>query len=403
MSLVKSVICGEPSMAKKKEPAKKRKGPSSDKRILMRKRIVTSQPDIPSEPQYELEPPEPIVPVEFPEDEDADVDELSHSVPQLQPRKFHYTVEPYDEGKRLDVFLQGKNVELSRTRIQELIESFLVVVNNKVFKASYHVQAGEHIELTIPPPEPVDIEPEDYPLKILYEDDDLIVINKDAGVTVHPVVGQYRHTLVNYVMAHCKSLSGIGGKLRPGVVHRLDKDTSGIMVMAKNDQAHWGLADQFKNRTVEKMYYAIVKGVIPYDEGFIRRSIIRDPRNRKRMAAVDDPQIGKFAETLYWVLERFEKATYVRVKILTGRTHQIRVHFASMGHPLFGDSIYLNSFKPLDRYGLALCSKEFRFTHPRTGQDMYFQIDLPDHFKELLQKLQALQSHTPPDHDPQDY
>ncbi len=375
----------------KKKPLKKKNTPASvAKKFIVKKRVrIISEPvqEQPIATRQYMEEPQDFVqpPMELPDDEDED--ELPNILPELQPQRFYYTVEQTDDGQRLDVFLQNKPLELSRTRIQDLIESFLVKVNDKVFKASYHVQTDDRIEVVIPAPEPINIEPEEYPLKILYEDEDIIVINKDAGVTVHPVVGQYKHTLVNYVLAHCKDLSGIGGKLRPGVVHRLDKDTAGIMVMAKNDQAHWGLSEQFKNRTVEKMYYAVVKGVIPYEDGFIRRSIIRDPRNRKRMAAVDDYQIGKPSETLYWVLERFDVATFVRVKILTGRTHQIRVHFLSIKHPLFGDTIYLNSFKALDRYGLALCSKELRFSHPRTGQDMYFQVDFPEHFNQLLEEL----------------
>jgi 23S rRNA pseudouridine1911/1915/1917 synthase len=224
-------------------------------------------------------------------------------------------------------------------------------------------------------------------LKILFEDDDMIVINKDPGISVHPTVGNFRHTLVNYALHHCKDLSGIAGELRPGVVHRLDKPTSGIIVMAKNDLAHEGLAIQFKERLTEKYYYAIVKNPMEFSEGYVRKSIIRDPRDRQRMAATDDLTKGKSALTTYEVAENYPTASLLRIRIHTGRTHQIRVHFSSIGHPLIGDTLYQRRLRPVDRYGLALCSKELRIRHPRTGQEMYFTAPFPPHFDQIIRLL----------------
>lgn len=292
-----------------------------------------------------------------------------------------------DEKKRLDLYIQECIDELSRTRIQELIESYLIQVNGTVTKPSYRIRPGDKVMVRIPPPAPIEVEPEPYPLKILYEDSHLLVINKDKGVSVHPTPGIFTGTLVNYILHHSKDLSGIGGKLRPGIVHRLDKDTSGIILVAKSDQAHQALAEQFKERKVIKIYNAVVKNRMDHPEGYIRRSIIRDPSNRKRMAAIDDTLVGKTALTWYEVVENFKAASFLRVRIFTGRTHQIRVHFASMNHPLIGDPIYLKRKREIDQWGLALCAREITFTHPVNGSPMSFSIGLPDHIQIILQEL----------------
>lgn len=300
-------------------------------------------------------------------------------------RQYRLEAGAEDVKKRLDVFLQERLPDLSRTRLVELIGSYLVKVDGRVEKPSHRMRPGETVVVTVPPPEPVELVPKPYPLKVVYEDEDMIVINKDMGVTVHPTPANYTDTLVNYVLHHCGgSLSGIAGKLRPGVVHRLDKDTSGLIVMAKNDRAHLRLAAQFRDRTVEKYYNAVVKGRMPYPEGFIRRSIIRDPVHRQRMAAIDDLTIGKSAMTTYEVVENFRNGAFLRIRIHTGRTHQIRVHFASIGHPLVGDPIYLNRMRSIDRLGLALVAKELKIRHPRTGAEMFFSVPLPPHMERIL-------------------
>ena len=307
--------------------------------------------------------------------------------PDPEVREYRFIVGQDEAKQRLDVYLQEKIAELSRTRIHDLIDSYLVKVNNTVVKPSHRTRPGDRIHVTVPPPVPTVIEPEPYPLKILFEDDDMIVINKDPGISVHPTVGNFHHTLVNYALYHCKNLSGIAGELRPGVVHRLDKPTSGIIVMAKNDLAHAGLAAQFKQRLTEKYYYAIVKNPMEFNEGYIRKSIIRDPRDRQRMAATDDLTMGKSALTTYEVVDSFPTASLMRIRIHTGRTHQIRVHFASIGHPLIGDTLYQRRLRPIDRYGLALVSKELKISHPRTGQEMYFTVPFPEHFDAIIRLL----------------
>ena len=298
-----------------------------------------------------------------------------------------FIVEPELADKRLDVYLSEKMEDFSRTQIQNYVDSYLVKVNDIVGKSSYRLHVNDRIVFFVPKPVPVEINPEPYPLKIIYEDKDLIVLNKDAGVTVHPTPGHYTNTLVNYLLYHCKDLSGIGGVLRPGIVHRLDKDTTGLMVVAKNDKAHQGLSAQFKERQVTKIYNAIVKGKMEVEKGYIRKSIFRHPKQRNRMCASDNYAAGKQSLTYYETLELFADATFIKVKLFTGRTHQIRVHFSSIGHPLFGDVLYLKKKKSLDTFGLALVSKELGFIHPVTGESLYFTIDLPTHFDEILNRL----------------
>jgi 23S rRNA pseudouridine1911/1915/1917 synthase len=319
--------------------------------------------------------------------EEEEEETIPASVPEAgtaSTRQYFFQPGPEEVKMRLDLFLQKMLPELSRTRLADLIECYLVKVNGKVEKPSHKMRFGEHVNITIPPPTPVEILPQPYPLKVVYEDEDMIVINKDIGVTVHPTAGNFTDTLVNHVLHHCKDLSGIGGELRPGVVHRLDKDTSGLIVMAKHDTAHIRLAAQFKDRTVEKYYNAVVKGAMPYPEGYIRKSIIRDPAHRQRMFATDDLKLGKSALTSYEVIENFQRGAFLRIRIHTGRTHQIRVHFASIGHPLVGDPIYLNRMKKIDLYGLALVSKELKIRHPMTGQELFFSVPLPAHIEKIL-------------------
>ena len=313
---------------------------------------------------------------------DVDDDEQKEEIKQ-----YIFHVEPDEVKMRLDLFIQKRLPELSRTRIVELIESYLVKVNGRVEKPSYKMKLSSSVVVRVPPPVPAEIKPQPYPLKIVYEDEDIIVINKDRGITVHPTAGNYTDTLVNYVLYHCKDLSGIAGELRPGVVHRLDKETSGLIVMAKNDLAHQDLAKQFKYRTVEKYYNAIVKSPLPFPEGYIRKSIIRDPVKRQRMFATEDLKLGKSALTWYEVVENYKRGSFVRIKLYTGRTHQIRVHFASIGHPLVGDSIYLNKMKKIDMFGLALVAKELKIVHPRTKKELYFTVPLPDHFDKIIRMM----------------
>lgn len=291
--------------------------------------------------------------------------------------------EKEDEGKRIDVFLAAE-LDYTRSYIKKLIVDGLVFVNGKTVKPSYKVKENDEVVVNIPEAEKIDVLPENIPLDILYEDDDIIVINKPQGMVVHPAPGNYSGTLVNALLYHCKNLSGINGILRPGIVHRLDKDTSGVMVIAKNDKAHISLSNQIKERSVFKKYVAIVEGVIKDEEGKIETLIGRHPVDRKKMAVIED---GRYALTLYKVLERFKENTLVEVVIKTGRTHQIRVHMAYIGHPVVGDHVYGFKKQKFKLEGQALHSRVLGFIHPTKGVYMEFEAPLPEYFKKLIEIL----------------
>ena len=294
-----------------------------------------------------------------------------------------------DSGLRIDKYLSTVNEQLSRSYIQKLLKSGLVLVDGKPVKASYQVEEGEVISLDIPEAVEPEIEPEDMDLDILYEDMDVILINKPKGMVVHPAAGHYSHTLVNGLMYHCKDqLSGINGVMRPGIVHRIDKDTSGLLVVAKNDAAHQALSAQMSVHSIHRIYHAVVYGNLKEDEGFVEKWLGRDPRDRKKMAVLAENAAGaKYAYTGWQVLERCGNFTYIACKLKTGRTHQIRVHMASTGHPLAGDAVYgpKNCIKSLN--GQCLHAKELGFVHPRTGEWMQFDSPLPPYFTELLTRL----------------
>jgi len=291
--------------------------------------------------------------------------------------------EKEDEGKRIDVFLAAE-LDYTRSYIKKLIVDELVFVNGKTVKPSYKVKENDEVAVNIPEAEKIDVLPENIPLDILYEDDDIIVINKPQGMVVHPAPGNYSGTLVNALLYHCKNLSGINGILRPGIVHRLDKDTSGVMVVAKNDKAHISLSNQIKERSVFKKYVAIVEGVIKDEEGKIEAPIGRHPVDRKKMAVIED---GRYALTLYKVLERFKENTLVEAVIKTGRTHQIRVHMAYIGHPVVGDHVYGFKKQKFKLEGQALHSRVLGFMHPTKGVYMEFEAPLPEYFVRLIEIL----------------
>ena len=285
-------------------------------------------------------------------------------------------------GERLDRFLAGRELEVSRSHIQKLIESGCVLVNGRTAKANAKLREGDAVETELPEAQELEILPEDIPLDILYEDSDVIVINKARGMVVHPAAGAADGTLVNALLHHCEDLSGINGVIRPGIVHRLDKDTSGVMMAAKNDRAHVDLAEQIREKTAQRIYRAIVCGTIAEDRGEIRAPIGRHPTERKKMAVVPG---GKEATTLFRVVERFPAHTLVECRLKTGRTHQIRVHMAYIGHPLLGDPKY--GRKMPDIAGQALHSCELSFTHPRTKERMTFAAEMPEDMQAILHAL----------------
>lgn len=288
-----------------------------------------------------------------------------------------------EENIRLDSYIAKKYNKLSRTMIQKLIEEGNILVNENKKKLSYKVILNDEITINVPEAEETDIKPENIPLDIIYEDDDIIVINKPKGLVVHPANGNPDGTLVNAIMAICKeSLSGIGGKIRPGIVHRLDKDTSGILIVAKNDKAHINLSNQIKNREMKKIYIALVRGVVNENEATIDMPIGRSTKDRKKMAVRKD---GKEAITHFKVLKRFPKYTLLEVKIDTGRTHQIRVHMAEIGHPVVGDVVYSNGKNDFGVVGQMLHAKSLDFKHPITGKQMHLEAELPKYFKDILE------------------
>lgn len=294
------------------------------------------------------------------------------------------TAEAEDAGTRADVFLAVK-LGVSRNNMQKLLEDGRVKRGEKIIKANYKVRAGEMFVVDIPEPEPIEAVPENIPLDIIYEDDDVVVLNKARGMVVHPAPGNYTGTLVNALLYHCSNLSGINSAIRPGIVHRLDKDTSGIMIVAKNDAAHISLSQQIQSKTAVRTYLAVVRGNIKTDSGTIETQIARDKTDRKKMAVVKEG--GRDAITDYEVLERFGKYTLVRCKLRTGRTHQIRVHMEYLGYPLVGDPKYSPMKTPFGIKGQALHSHTLEFTHPRTGERMKFEAPLPEDMHKIITRL----------------
>ena len=293
------------------------------------------------------------------------------------------------EGVRLDAFLVAQDLGLSRSALQKLLEEGQILVNGRPVKKNYKTHAGDTIDLTVPKPEPVDIQPVEMPLDIRYEDEDVIVLNKPKGLVVHPAPGHWNDTLVSGLMYHCRdSLSGINGELRPGIVHRIDKDTSGLLIVAKNDFAHQSLAAQLKDHTLARTYECIVVGGIKEDSGVIDAPIGRHPTDRKKMAVTE--KNSRPAVTHWKVLERFSGYTRLECKLETGRTHQIRVHLAWRNHPILGDMVYGHKKPELGQDTQCLHARELTFLHPRTGQPVTVTCPLPDYFQAVLEKLRTM-------------
>ncbi len=313
---------------------------------------------------------------------------------------FEVVIPPNHERIRLDKYLVHQVGSLSRARLQRLISEGMIQVDGKSVKTSHLISPGEKITVVVPKPVKVDISPEKIPLDILYEDDDLIVLNKPAGMVVHPAFGNHTGTLVNALLHHCGDLSAIGGRQRPGIVHRLDKDTSGVMVVAKNDHAHHCLSQQFRAKTTERIYYAIAWGRFKKRSGQIKTYISRSPKERKKMSV---QLTGKEAITNYEAIEAFHLHSLVRLRLGTGRTHQIRVHLSYVGHPVMGDAVYagrnrqLGSLSTKDRLYAsellemmqrqALHAKKLGFTHPTKNEFLHFESNLPDDMQHLLERL----------------
>ena len=290
---------------------------------------------------------------------------------------------------RIDRFLAEKLPDISRSYIQKLIKEQQIFVNDKPIKANYKTTLNDTIRMVIPDLTEPDIVPEDIPLDILYEDADILVVNKPKGMVVHPSAGHYSGTLVNALMYYCKDdLSGINGVMRPGIVHRIDMDTTGSLLVCKNDSAHQKMAEQLKTHDIKRIYHAIVHGVIREDEGTIEGPIGRHPIDRKKMAI--NQKNGKPAITHYRVLQRFSNFTYVECQLETGRTHQIRVHMASIHHPLLGDAVYGPAKCPFKLHGQTLHAKILGIHHPVTGEYLEIDAPLPDYFQKLLEKLEKI-------------
>ena len=297
-----------------------------------------------------------------------------------------YLVPEEQAGERIDKFLTESSPDFSRSFLQKLLKSGLVDVDGKTVKSSYRLSAGETVSFEVPEAVEAEIKAENIPLDILYEDGDLILINKPKGMVVHPAAGHYEGTLVNGLMYHCKDqLSGINGVMRPGIVHRIDMDTTGVLVVCKNDFSHNSIAEQLKVHSITRKYYAIVHGILKEDDGTVNAPIGRHPTDRKKMSI--NSKNGRDAVTHYHVLERFRQYTFVECRLETGRTHQIRVHMTSLGHPLLGDEVYGPAKQPYHLQGQTLHAGVLGFIHPRTGEYMEFQAPLPEYFEELLRKL----------------
>lgn len=298
-----------------------------------------------------------------------------------------YIITQEQVNTRIDKFLSDKNPDISRSYIQKLLSDGNILVNGNSAKSNYKLRLGDSISMTIPEPEEIDILPEDIPLDIVFEDSDILIVNKPKGMVVHPAAGHYTGTLVNAIMYHCKNqLSSINGVLRPGIVHRIDMDTTGLLVVCKNDLAHQSLAEQLKVHSITRKYMAIVYDNISEDEGTINKPIGRHPVDRKKQAI--DIKNGREAITHYRVLERLNgKYTLVECQLETGRTHQIRVHMASIHHPLLGDQVYGPDKNPFHLQGQTLHAGVLGFIHPRTKEYVEFHSDLPEYFQSLLEQL----------------
>ena len=294
-----------------------------------------------------------------------------------------YQIGPEEDDERLDKWMSSAIADLSRSYIQKCIKDNQVLINGKPQKASYRLKVDDEIVFHIPKAMEPAIEAENIPLSILYEDPDLLIVDKPKGMVVHPAPGHYSGTLVNAVMYHCRdNLSGINGVLRPGIVHRIDRDTTGSLIICKNDHAHNSIAEQLKEHTITRKYRAIVHGVIDAEEGTVNAPIGRDPRDRKKMAI--NEQNGKPAITHYKVLRRFQEYTYIECQLETGRTHQIRVHMSSIGHPLLGDEVYSQRKSPYHLCGQTLHAMVIGFIHPSSGEYLEITAPLPDYFDHLL-------------------
>ena len=289
-----------------------------------------------------------------------------------------------DEPKRIDAYI-SENTEYSRTAVQRLIEEEKITVNGKKEKASYKVQNGDKIEIEEEPAKEIELKAQDIPVEILYEDNDIIVVNKPKGMVVHPANGNPDGTLVNAIMSICKdSLSGIGGEIRPGIVHRLDKNTSGAIIIAKNDKAHINLSEQLKNHEIKKTYIALVRGIVKENNATINMPIGRSKKDRKKM---DVDKNGKEAITHFKVLKRYKDCTLLEINIETGRTHQIRVHLSHIGYPIIGDEVYSNGKNKWNIVGQCLHAKSLDFMHPITGKQIHIEAELPEYFQKILEDL----------------
>lgn len=310
---------------------------------------------------------------------------LDRTVEDFEDEKLEWVAGPADAKERIDKYAKTQlGEEVSRSQIQLWIEAGELVVNDAPVKANYKLAEGDRVVLTIPEAEPTEIEPEDLPLDIYYEDGDVIVVNKARGMVVHPAPGHASGTLVNALMHHCQDLSGINGELRPGIVHRIDKDTSGLIMAAKNDKAHASLAAQLKAHTVTRKYYALVHGNVSHDQGTVDAPIGRDPHDRKMYTVIE--RNSKHAVTHFQVVERFGDYTLLELKLETGRTHQIRVHMKFIGHPLVGDPLYGRS-KGIKMDGQALHAAVLGFDHPEDGHYLEFSAPIPSDMEEVLQSL----------------
>ncbi len=298
-----------------------------------------------------------------------------------------FIVDSSNIGLRLDKFLSNVLNELSRTHISKIIDEGNVKVNGKTAKASLKLKEGDEVNIEVPEVKELNIEKEDIPLDIVYEDKDILIINKPQGMVVHPSNGHYEHTLVNAILYHCGDLSGINGVIRPGIVHRIDKDTSGLICVAKNDTAHLFLAEQLKDHTMSRTYTALVRGVIQENSGEINLPIGRDPANRQKMGVTRSN--SKEAITYFKVLKRYKEHTLIECRLKTGRTHQIRVHLSYIGYPVEGDPLYAGKkYDSLYKKGQLLVATSLKLIHPTTHIEMEFNIDLPDYFKEVLNHLE---------------
>lgn len=298
--------------------------------------------------------------------------------------EYKYIVDSNYDNTRIDKFLSEIIEGKSRSYIQGLIEDNKVMVNNKIIKSNYKLKTGDCVDVTIPEPVELEVEGEDIPLDILYEDSDVLVLNKPQGMVVHPAAGNQSGTLVNALLNHCNDLSGINGVIRPGIVHRIDKDTSGVLVIAKHDAAHNKLADQLKDHTMTRLYVALVEGVIKQENGTVDAPLDRHPIERKKIAVVKD---GRRAVTHYRVLERFNNSTLVECRLETGRTHQIRVHMAHIGHPLVGDPVYGYKKQRFNLPGQLLHAKVLGFIHPTSGEYVEFETPIPEYFSKVIEIL----------------